>query len=151
MEDQPVLKGEMVIVEARRYPRIPLKMKLKYRILIRGEKARFEVSHGLADDLGAKGLAMSSLHPLESGQLLTLTLFLPPEAKRRELVDASVFREEDCDHISVLARVAWSKPRGEGRYAVGVEFLDLEPSDRKVLKRFLVDFELDDMNSPLYT
>ncbi len=149
MDDRKILKGEMV-VEARRYPRIPLKMKIKYRILIHGQKARFEFSHSLADDLGAKGLAMSSQYPLESGQLLTLTLFLPPQSKRRELVDASVFKEEECDQISVLARVAWSKPRDKGRHAVGVEFLDLEPSDRKTLKRFLVDFELDDMNSPLY-
>ncbi|MEW6515471.1 MAG: PilZ domain-containing protein [candidate division FCPU426 bacterium] len=151
MEEQPDLKGEMVVVESRRYPRIPLRMKLKYRILIRGEKSRFEVSHSLADDLGAKGLAMSSQSPLQGGQLLTLTLFLPPESKRRELVDASVFKEDECNLVSILARVAWSKPRGEGRYAVGVEFLDLEPSSRKLLKQFLVDFELDDMNSPLYT
>ncbi len=143
-------KGE-VIVEARRHPRIPLKIKLKYRILIQGETARLEVSHSLADDFGARGLAMRSSHVLKKGQLLTINLFIPPEEKRDEIKSPSQLKEEECIAINILARVAWFKTVGGDKYQVGVEFLDLEPKDRTILKHFLADYKLDDMNSPLYT
>lgn len=143
-------KGE-VMVEARQYPRIPLKMKLKYRILIQGETARLEVSHSLAEDFGARGLAMRSSHALKKGQLITLNLFIPPEDKRKKIKKPTQLKEEECLAVNILARVAWTKPSGGDKYQVGVEFLDLEPQDRTILKRFLADYKLDDMNSPLYT
>jgi c-di-GMP-binding flagellar brake protein YcgR len=137
--------------ESRRYPRIPLRINLQYRVLVKGKPKTFHSSRSLAEDFGAKGLAMRSRHQLEPGQLLTMLLFIPPEDKRKDLIDASIYPEAECLKISVLARAAWCKTVGEDRFMVGVEFLDLESQDRDQLKCFLIDYELDDMNSPLYT
>ncbi len=144
-----LFQGETA-AEARRFPRIPLRMNLQYRVLVKGEAPTFHSSRSLAEDLGAKGLAMRSRHELAPGQLLTVVLFLPPEEKRRDLIDASIYPEAECQKVNILARAAWCKAVGEGRFMVGVEFLDLEPQDRQELKRFLADYELVDMDSPLF-
>lgn len=134
--------------EHRRYPRLRLKLWVHYQCLERGT-----VSHrleSLAEDLGAGGLAMRSDRALGSGQLVLATLFLPPAELRAGEENTPIVEEKDCVPIPVLCRVVWSAPR-EDQYMNGLQFLDLQPQHRKLLKAFLVDFDLDQPESDLYT
>jgi c-di-GMP-binding flagellar brake protein YcgR len=135
--------------ENRRYPRIRLKLWVQYKRLKKGEESGMHES--LAEDLGARGMAMRSDHPMRLGQLLMLTLFLPPEGRREDADQEPVFDERDCVPVDILSRVAWCKPFNDQEYMLGVEFMDPDPSHRSRLKSFLVDYNLDQPNSALYT
>jgi len=145
-----LFKGK-TIVEARRHPRLPLKLDLKYRVLIRGKTVQFESSRSLAQDLGAKGVALRSRRDLKEGQLLTMMLYLPPDRRRKPGGETVANPETECQKVNILARVAWSKKTDKGEYLIGAEFLDIDPEHRKILKKFLVDYQLDDIHSVLYT
>jgi len=141
-------KGE-TRAERRRYERKPIKLPLSYRCLDKGSVS--EPQADLARDLGAGGLMMHSHQSLRKDQILMLTLFLPPVDKREEGMATEMFSEEESIGIEIVSRVAWSAPAADGGYVIGVQFLDLEPNNRKWLKEFLVDFKLDQPGSSLYT
>jgi hypothetical protein len=137
--------------ENRRYPRMRLKLPVQYKRLKKGEVSGPQASR--AEDLGARGIAMRSDHPMRLGQLLMLTLYLPPE-KQRNLVKEgaeTALSEKECEPVDVLSRVAWCAPFNEKEYMLGVEFLDPDPQHRSRLKEFLVEFDLDKPDSSLYT
>lgn len=39
--------------------------------------------------------------------------------------------------VKATAKVAWERPRDDGRYEVGVEFLDVSPEDRGIIESLL--------------
>jgi c-di-GMP-binding flagellar brake protein YcgR len=134
--------------ENRRYPRIHLKLWVHFKCLDKGVSALDLES--LAEDLGAGGMAMRSDRDLKPGQLLMLTLYLPP-ASKRESVETLIYSEKESLPVAVLSRVVWSAAAADGEFLVGVQFLDLEAKDRRTLKTFLVDYNLDQPDSKLYT
>ncbi len=133
--------------EHRRYPRIQMKLWVHFKCLDKGTISQDLES--LAEDLGAGGMAMRSDRKLQMGQLLMLTLYLPPEGKR-ESSDTLIYSEKDSVPISILSRVVWCSAAADQEYLLGVQFLDLDRQDRKSLKAFLVDYDLDKPDSKLY-
>ncbi len=142
-----VYKGK-TYAEHRRFPRMKFKLWVHFKCLERGGSSLSLES--LAEDLGAGGMAMRSDHQLKGGQLLMLTLFLPPEDKRVDGEEMLIYSEKECMPVDVLARVAWCEPRAE-EFMLGLQFLDLDQANRTKLKAFLVDYNLDRPDSALYT
>lgn len=134
--------------ENRRYPRVRFKLLVKFKRLKKGEVSQPEAAQ--AEDLGARGIAMRSAHPMRLGQLLMVTLMIPAENKRDKVSEAEPLLEKECMPVDVLSRVAWCRPYDDKEYMLGVEFLDPDPHHRSRLKAFLVDFNLDQPNSALY-
>ncbi len=134
----PVYEGKTK-AERRRFERRAIHLKLRFQCLDKDHVSG--VHNDLAEDLGAGGLAMVSSQELQTGQLLMLTLLLPG----KEGTPAG------SSEVNVLSRVAWSKPAHQGGYLMGIQFLDLEPAERQLLKSFLVEFELDQPDSAMYT
>lgn len=140
-------KGE-TRAENRRHPRVQMKLWIHYRELTKGELSH--PGESLAEDLGTQGMAMRSDHPMRAGQLLRITLFLPPEEKRRGVQDMEVYTEEECLPVDILSRVVWCQETDQHEYILGVQFLDPEPRHRNRLKEFLIDYNLDKPDSALY-
>jgi c-di-GMP-binding flagellar brake protein YcgR len=125
-----VFSGEAQ-AERRRHPRVPLKLRLAYQCLEKGNVSPAEKN--LGKDLAAGGLAMSSKTPLVLNQLLMMTLYLPAAEKREEV--------EEGQPVNILSRVAWCSRR-ESDFEIGVQFLDMDRDDRKTMKNFLIDYRL---------
>ncbi len=136
--------------ENRRYPRLKLKLWVHYRPLKQGESAAGPLE-SLAEDVGARGTAVRSSHAMRIGQLLMVTLYLPPENKRGEADTLPIFAEKDCLPVDILSRVVWCRAKDEHEFLLGIQFLDPDPSHRRRLKDFLVDYNLDKPESALYT
>ena len=131
--------------ERRKYPRIPLKMWVHFQCLKEGDASPASLE-SLAEDLGAGGLAMRSDLHLEQGQMLMVTLYLPPAAKRAQPDDTLIYAEGECLTAVVLSRVIWCRPLKDKEFMVGVKFLDLDGESRRSLKDFLKDYQLDQPN-----
>lgn len=135
----PDLHSGETQAERRRYPRVPLKLRLEYQCLEKGKVTPSEKK--LAKDLAAGGLAMISENPLSPNQLLMLTLFLPQPEKREAIEQGGTVPAEDSTPVNILSRVAWCARR-EGDFEVGVQFLDMDRDDRKTMKAFLIEYRL---------
>lgn len=135
--------------ERRRYARRPIRLKVVYRCLERDRVSA--VRSDLVEDVGAGGLLLRAHQPLKPDQVLMLTLFIPPPERRQAAGDTQLCPDEECQQVEILCRVAWSAPTPGNGFLAGVQFLDLEQSHRRWLKEFLVEFQLDQPNSPLYT
>jgi c-di-GMP-binding flagellar brake protein YcgR len=134
--------------ENRRYPRIQIKLWVHFKCLDKGER---DVDlESLAEDLGAGGMAMRSDRDLKPGQRLKLTLYLPPVGKR-ESGATLIYSEKESLPVSILSRVVWCAATADREFMAGVQFLELESKDRTTLKTFLVDYNLDQPDSNLYT
>jgi hypothetical protein len=133
--------------ERRRYPRMPLRLRLSYQCLERGSVAPPEKN--LAQDLAAGGLAMHCERVLPQGQLLMLQLFLPP-AKAGAPDTGTEYHEEESSVVSILSRVAWCAPARKGGFDLGVQFLDMDRDDRQTMKGFLGEYRLFPPDAPLY-
>jgi hypothetical protein len=44
--------------------------------------------------------------------------------------------------VDILSRIAWCAPSKNNTFMAGVQFLDLDRDDRKILKQFLADYRL---------
>lgn len=128
--------------ERRRFERKEMSLNLQFRCLAKDNIS--DIKSDLAEDLGAGGLAMRSDKELNIDQLLMVTITLPVDENDRKKV-------EEQSEVSVLSRVAWTKPAKDSGYIIGIQFLDLEPTERQILKSFLVEYQLDRPDSSLYT
>lgn len=134
--------------ERRRYPRIPIKLEVQFKCVGKGKVYNSHVHW--AEDLGAGGLALRSRRLLKVGQMLLVTLFLPPAGGREKRRIQEPVTAKNGVAVSVLSRVAWNSSRPDGSYLLGIQFLDLDRNERKLLKGFLVEYQLDSPDSPLY-
>jgi hypothetical protein len=134
--------------ENRRSPRIHLKLWVHFKCLDKGMSPLDLES--LAEDLGAGGMAIRSDRDLKPGQLLMLTLYLPPVGKR-ESEATLIYSEKESLPVPILSRVVWCTATTDREFLAGIQFLDLESKDRGTLKSFLVDYSLDQPDSQLYT
>ncbi len=141
-------KGETQ-AERRRFTRKPIKLKVSYRCLDRGNVSSEQAN--LAEDLGAGGLLLHSPDLLKRDQVLMLALYLPPPDKREGEPKSLDCGDDECFQVEILSRVAWSTPNREGGHSAGIQFLDMDQHNRKWLKEFLVDFKLDQPDSTMYT
>ncbi len=79
------------------------------------------------------------------GQLLTINLYLPPwEVNINSPEVLPNYCEEDCEPVTILARVVWSKSLPGHAHKAGLEFYDVDRKNRKQVKHFLVEYELDE-------
>lgn len=127
--------------ENRRFPRKKLKLWVHFACLTDCPED-FGRLESLSEDLGAGGIAIRSDHQLSEGQLLTLTLFLPPEDKQTGTEDDLTYAEAECVPIDVQGRVRWCTPRDQMEYLFGVEFNKVKPEHRESLTRFLLNYDL---------
>ncbi|MEW6515912.1 MAG: PilZ domain-containing protein [candidate division FCPU426 bacterium] len=132
-----------VEVENRKYPRHRFKLRLRMAPLKSGELPKPVKS--LALDVGAGGMAIHSRNEYVPDQLLTVILYLPqfqyahpPAEQPRE------YCETECLPITILCRVVWCRRVGETQYKIGLAFIDIERQRRKLLKHFLVEYEMDE-------
>ncbi len=127
--------------ENRRFPRQKLKLWVHF-IRLKENQEKSGKLESLTEDLGAGGIAMRSDHKLENGEVLALTLFLPPEDKRTDPDHDLIYSEEECLPVDIQARVRWCAPREDLEYILGVEFLQVRGEHRERLKTFLVNYNL---------
>lgn len=145
---QEEFKGQ-TRAENRRHPRVQLKLWVHYRLMRQGTvSAPLE---SLAEDLGTRGTAIRSDHPERVGQLLVVTLYLPLEQKRKSPAETPVYSEDESLPVEILSRVVWCKQLETREYMLGIEFLDPKPGHRNRLKSFLIDYNLDQPDTTLYT
>jgi c-di-GMP-binding flagellar brake protein YcgR len=131
--------------ERRRYPRQTVQLSIRFQSLKKNNISKAQSSQ--SQDLGAGGLAMISNQPLETDQLLLVTLFLPPASSK----ESSEAEKSGVDSATILSRVAWCQPTPNSDfYRLGIQFLDLTREDRKHLKKFLVDNKLVSKKPRLY-
>lgn len=131
-----------VIVENRKYPRSRFRLTLRLAPLEPGKLPKPVKS--LAADVGAGGMSIHCEQAFADGQLLTVLLYLPPLDYNHPPVEPPACRENECLAVTILARVAWCQSVGEGRFKLGLAFMDIERRRRKQLKHFLVEYELDE-------
>jgi|GEM_PF-4295701 len=123
-----------VIAERRRFPRFPLKLQVTYRI------ASQEPVTTSSENIGLGGLAVLSDQPVEVGQRLTLSLYLPRIAS--DMVAKILCEEKDSRPVDFEARVVWSTRFGT-RTMFGAEFTQIPDPGRQLLRAFLEEYEMD--------
>lgn len=128
-------------VENRKFPRLHLELKVQYAVLKAGELPQSNKSQ--VKDLGAGGMAMMTKTPLEPEQLLTLILYLPPLNQDHDPHLVARYDRHECEPVTLCAQVIWVKNDPSGKYLNGLSFVDIDAKNKKRLKHFLVDFELD--------
>lgn len=110
-------------VEKRAFPRIAVKIPVKYRVVEEGKEAK-DIQDWRRSELNAYTLDVSlgGLHlvldqPLKVGEIMNLDLFL---------------LDDKTKTLRVYAEVAWSNQDG-----AGLKFLMMKESDQRALKAFL--------------
>ncbi len=136
--------------DLRRYPRRPLRVWIDCRFHPKGDRSRAYAYQSVAEDLGTTGLSMRINRPLSPGQVITLTLYLPPQPEPTVWGQRPPAFDEDYFPATILSRVMWCQRLDEQNFRVGIQFLHLDPQDRHRFKTFLVDHQLDSEESPLY-
>jgi hypothetical protein len=136
--------------EHRRFPRAKIKLWVHFKLLDQ-ENSQTDLE-SMSEDFGAGGIAMRSDHDLEPGQHLMLMIYLPKKEYRVPSdLDMLIFPEEECLPVTVLSRVVWVKELEDHEFIMGVKFLAPDQQQLKLLKEFLVDFNLDNPDSKLFT
>ncbi len=135
--------------ERRNYPRLPLKLRLQYNSIQKGNISSLVETQ--SEDLGTGGLTMPSKERMKTGQVLMVTLLLPPRRKNKNPGPAGspgTLQAKELP-VAVLSRVAWCRYLLQKEYQLGVQFLALTFANRQSLKEFFTDNNLDWKNSPL--
>jgi hypothetical protein len=109
------------LVQRRQEPRLRIQMPLRIRTECEVSPVEFVAR---CEDLSLGGMCLESRHALAPDSLLALTLHLDTGAT-----------------LTVRGVVAWSTKsrREEGRFLVGVRFLEVPPLPRLALARFLAN------------
>lgn len=131
-----------VEVENRKYPRSRFRLGLRLAPLEPGKLPK--PVRSLAADVGAGGMAIHSEHAYSPRQLLTVILYLPSMDYNHPPLEPPEYCEAECVPVTLLCRVVWCRREGERGYKLGLAFMDIERQHRKLLKHFLVEYELDE-------
>ncbi len=140
--------NEVEFSEKRKFPREDLKLWVHFKTISHGKIST--PLESLSENIGSGGVGLITDQELEPGQMLMLTLYLPPEESRKTVEDTLIFEENMCIPISVLAKVAWCKKVQDDEYRFGVQFVELDDYSRSLLKLYLKHYELYSENSPLF-
>lgn len=111
-----------LFVEKRAYPRIPIKLPVKYRLVedMAGIQSIIEMRKTEANtqthDISLGGMYIVSNQPLTVGHILHLDITLPGKAKR----------------LAAFGEVVWSKEAG-----AGLRFMMIKNEDLDFLKTFI--------------
>ncbi|MCK5218217.1 PilZ domain-containing protein [bacterium] len=132
--------------ERRSYPRLPLKLRLQYNCIKKGNITSLVETQ--SEDFGTGGLTMRSKQRVKIGQILMVTLLLPSRGENKSAGPIDI-GEERYLPVAVLSRVAWCRYHTEKEYRLGIQFLALTLANRKSLINFFSDYSLDWKNSPL--
>jgi c-di-GMP-binding flagellar brake protein YcgR len=135
--------------DRRRFVRLPYTLPVSYKCIKQDHVSPPESR--LLEDLGAGGLSMRVDAAQPKGQILMVSLFLPPPGPKLGDQELAALPPEKCKHVEILSRVVWCAPAEQGAFLIGVQFLDLNLNDRIRLKDFLVSYHLDNPDSSLYT
>jgi Tfp pilus assembly protein PilZ len=121
---------QTAVKEMRAYPRVPVKIPVKYRVISEGSGyGSFividEEKTSNITDMSIGGFTLVTLKTLKIGSVLALKIFLPSKG----------------EWVSAFAEVAWANPTG-----AGLHFLVMNDGDVKTLKDF-IDKNLTPMDS----
>lgn len=133
--------------ERRRYPRRNFSLPFHYKSIQGGRIS--QPGEGKSQDLGAGGIGALFMEPLESGQKLMLTIFLPKEMFRGSSTSQTA-TDDKALPVSIFARVVWCTPTPDNRYRAGIQFLELDRYSCERMKNFLEAIQLDRADCPLY-
>ncbi len=135
--------------DRRQYPRAPMKIQVNYKSVKKGQVSSLRKS--LSQDLSAGGLGMESISKLQQGQMLAVNLFIPRGKKYVKVKEIQDFSQDECRITPVLCRVVYCASQRKNKYKLGIQFLDLDKENRKVLRDFLLQCQLIKPTSRLYT
>ena len=112
--------------ERRRRPRFSVDLPIEYWQIDKSKSRP-----GRTIDINEGGLLLHLSEPMEIGQVLGLTLFIPSSP------------ELDAIEALVQVQVVWKDTHvgKDGDYRVGVKFIDISPADMNKLKNFLNTLE----------
>lgn len=113
-------------VAARRFPRVPLKAPVWWRVRGSGESPEAFSGDGVARTISEEGLTVELPMPLAVASLLDLRLRVP------------------AGEVAAAGKIVWSRSPGEektgsGPYQHGVQFVDMAPHQRAAIQYFLKD------------
>lgn len=87
----------------------------------------------ITSDIGGGGLMFETERDISAGEALELEIYQPDDCQENTIVS-----------IPVLAKIAWKKQiekenfqQGENRYRIGIEFLEIEEGDRKMIAQYV--------------
>ncbi len=120
-------------------PRVEVNLPVHYKYLENGRI--YHALEGEAANVGAKGLAMRGDRPLLKGQVMLVTLFLPPESRSVDQHNYLQITEQNGLPIIILAEVAWCQSLGE-RYTAGLQFLVPDNHHQRRLRNFLDNYHI---------
>ncbi|MCD4813596.1 PilZ domain-containing protein [bacterium] len=135
--------------DRRQYRRVPLNMTVKYKSVKKGEISKDWQS--TSQDFSAGGLSMFCALKLRRGQLMMINLYVPKGRKKIDVRRPVNLLSTQSSQTAILSRVAYCKTTGRDRYQLGVEFLDLDKENRKLLKKFLIQSDLLKSSSRMYS
>lgn len=127
------------IAENRRYPRKKMKLLVHYHCVNDDATCAVET---LSDNIGFGGLALWGEEKMSVGQLLMMTIYIPPEKNTTNQEQLEMITDDTCTPINVLSRVAWCRDENKQAVTMGAQFLHLIVDDRKKMEAFAENFNL---------
>jgi c-di-GMP-binding flagellar brake protein YcgR len=134
-----------VMAERSHFQRKPLNLRVHFQ-LVNYPEDNAPRNSSRTENISAGGLALYSEKKMKNGQQLLITLFLPPEKKRAQDLILVTCIEQECIPVVIHAQVVWKLPFMADKFAYGVEFLSIEPDNKKEFQKFLQDFYLHKPN-----
>lgn len=125
---------------SRMYPRMEVRLPVHYKYFENGSV--YHALKGEVENVSAQGMAMLNDRPIECGQKLLVTLFLPPENARTDSRRCLNTTEENGLPVVILSQAAWCRSHGGEDYTVGVQFLVPDSHHRERFLKFLDDFQI---------
>ncbi len=127
--------------ERRQFPRKPISLSLTFAAkcgedIVRSQKIT------QTQNISASGLALYSELELRPDDKLNLTLYLPPQDKRRGDLSQMTWEESETVKVSIQGRIVWQMPFIGSKYAYGVEFTAIAPASKSAFQEFLNDFDM---------
>jgi hypothetical protein len=123
--------------ERRRFPRLPINLWIQCSAI----RSRDEIGRSfttVSQDLSPEGVAIWSEEEFKTGQMLLITLLLPPRGAKPDFNTVGYMLHE-YRPVGIIARVAWCASTGndEKNIKLGIQFLEITMNGHDLLKEFL--------------
>jgi c-di-GMP-binding flagellar brake protein YcgR len=112
----------MTILEKRKFPRLPLTVKVKYEVL---KVSPLRAEENQSKNVSAGGICLVLREKINIGALLRLKLSL----------------QDEVNFIIVTGKVVWAEEFSVNDYKAydcGIEFVDVAPQDQKNISHYLI-------------